>query len=462
MSRKSISRKVEGTSIVLLAVAVLLFGSAGSLFAETPAVVLEVGADTPVVMARSESDSEKTSIVTVRALLRPEKKGSRSRPPLAVAVVIDKSGSMGSGGKMRNAKLGALEALRLLDERDRAALVIYDSSARVLVPARPAGDMRRFERALSRVQADGNTALWSGVSLGIEEIVSLTEDGYVPRIVLLSDGLANVGPSSPRDLARLGRSAAEQEVTITTIGLGLDYDEDLMTALASESGGNAYFAKDPASLADIFKRDMKDAVALTGRRLKVTFSCEGGTKPVRLVGRSGRTSGAIIETEIENLYGNEKYALFELEIPKGEDGTRFRAGTMSVEYIDAASGAPITLKAPLEIACTAKMEEVAQKRDSDIASQVEMAKNAEIRDEAVRLADAGQAQAAADLLRERSQYLSEMAPTAAAPEAMREEISDFEGMALYMTENGTMSNEQRKATRNKAYRTKNQQSGEDD
>jgi Ca-activated chloride channel family protein len=101
------------------------------------------------------------------------------------------------------------------------------------------------------------------------------------------DGLANIGPSSTEDLASLGRKLARREMTITTIGLGLDYDEDIMTSLAAESGGNAYFARTPEHLAYIFRRDIEDAITLSWRHVRVTITCEGEAHPIRAIGRDG-------------------------------------------------------------------------------------------------------------------------------------------------------------------------------
>jgi Ca-activated chloride channel family protein len=367
---------------------------------------------------------------------------------------------MDAGGKMENAKLGAMEALQMLDARDKATVVVYDSDAYILMKSTGAGETESFRRKIARIEAGGNTALYDGIVTGVNEISRFARDGRALRVILLSDGLANVGPSSAGELSVLGRRLSREEVAVTTIGLGLDYDEDLMTVLASESGGNAYFAKNSRVLADIFRRDMKDALSLTGRRVRVTFECGGGVRPIRTVGREGQADGDIIEVEIDNLYGAEKYALFELEVPAGEDGAALSAGTARVEYIDAYDGSSVKLSSPLEIRYSSDADSVAQNRDADIAAQAEMARNAEIREEAVKLADSGQAAAAADMLRTRSEYLkssmSSFSVHMAAP--MQGDISDFEEMSEYIEENDSMSNEQRKESINKAYGVKNQQS----
>jgi Ca-activated chloride channel family protein len=132
-----------------------------------------------------------------------------------------------------------------------------------------------------------------------------------------------------------------------------------------------------------------------------------------------------------------------------------------VEYIDAHDGSSVTLSSSLEIRYSSDADVVAQSRDADITAQAEMARNAEIREEAVKLADSGQEEAAAEVLRERSKYLKSILPSFAAPQAapMADEISDFEEMSEYIDEYDSMSNEQRKENISKAYAEKNQQSG---
>ena len=446
MSRKMIS---------LLFMLAIIFLPVGSALADK-SVGIEVGADCPVVKTGGREK------ITARVLVRPFVREDRKRAPLAVALVIDKSGSMGADDKMENAKLGAMEALRMLDARDRAAVIVYDSDACVLAKATGAGETEDFRRKIARVEAGGNTALYDGVVAGMSEISRFAGDGMALRVILLSDGLANVGPSSAGELSVLGRRMSREDAAVTTIGLGLDYDEDLMTVLASESGGNAYFAKNSRVLADIFRRDMKDALALTGRRVSVTFECNSGVRPIRAVGRERRADGDIIEMDIDNLYGAEKYALFELEIPDGEDGAALKAGTAKAEYIDAYDGSSVTLSSSLEIRYSSDADVVAQSRDANITAQAEMARNAEIREEAVRLADSGQAGAAAEMLRERSEHLKSNMASFALPMAapMRDEISSFAEISAYIEENDSMSNEQRKENISKAYAAKNQQSGD--
>jgi Ca-activated chloride channel family protein len=342
------------------------------------------------------------------------------------------------------------------------------------VPVRQISNKSVFSKAISRITAGGSTALYDGVRVGANQLWAFAEDGYVPRVILLSDGMANVGPSSARELAALGRALSERGMTVTTIGLGLDYDEDLMTALAAESGGNAYFARHAKALPEIFARDMEDAVALTARKVRVTLECGNGIRPVRSIGRSKKddtaenllSDKASIEVSIDNLYGAEKYALFEIEIT---DAKAFDSGaalpdaaTAKLEYLDPVTDSVVVQEMPLRLTFTKDGKEVEKNRRADIVAQTELARNAEIREEVVRLADEGRAREAVEILQERKAALKDLAPSlaAAAPEAPRQfsaDAAEFEAIADEL-ENQEFSTETRKKTLNKAYTQKNQQS----
>ena len=132
-------------------------------------------------------------------------------------------------------------ATERLDEGDVLGIVSYSDNAYVRVPAGELDDLSEIRSAIRELEAGGRTALHAGVSQGLSELREFIDPYKVNRVILLSDGLANIGPASPRELAELGRGAAQDGVSITTIGLGLGYNEDLMTQLALASDGNHAF-----------------------------------------------------------------------------------------------------------------------------------------------------------------------------------------------------------------------------
>ena len=145
------------------------------------------------------------------------------RPPINVAIVIDKSGSM-SGARIEAAKDAAHVALERLGSDDIVSLVSYNHRVQVLAPAARLGTARdEIERAIDRLRVDGTTALYAGTKEGGKQVETFLSDTNVNRVVLISDGLANVGPSKPYQLAKLGQQLASKGISVTTIGLGLNY-----------------------------------------------------------------------------------------------------------------------------------------------------------------------------------------------------------------------------------------------
>ena len=153
------------------------------------------------------------------------------RAPVNVAIVLDKSGSM-EGDKIAKAKDAAIAAIGRLGSDDIVSVVAYDSTVQVIVPATKLSDKESVIEQIRRIEAGGSTALFAGVSKGADELRKFLDKNRVNRVILLSDGLANVGPQSPSELGALGASLMKEGISVSTMGLGLDYNEDLMTKLA--------------------------------------------------------------------------------------------------------------------------------------------------------------------------------------------------------------------------------------
>lgn len=173
-----------------------------------------------------------------------------------LAVAFDCSGSM-SGGKIVHARQAAQNALEQLGENDFFSLVIYNHSAQVLIPATRVTESAKRELAavIGSIPAGGGTALFSGVSLAADELRKAGNDPRgVRRLILLSDGQANVGPSSPAELGKLGSALVKEGITVSTVGIGSDYNEDLMTSLAQNSDGNFYFVARSSDLVPILRQ----------------------------------------------------------------------------------------------------------------------------------------------------------------------------------------------------------------
>jgi len=234
-------------------------------------------------------------------------KASERRTPVNVALVLDRSGSM-KGERLAAAKDAAAMALQRLAPEDLVGLVAYNHSVDVLQKAERLGGDHALKQKIDRLEADGRTALYAGVVAGGEEVKRHLAANRVNRVILLSDGLANVGPSSPRELGELGRELGSKGISVTTIGLGLDYNEDLMQRLAAASDGNHAFVEKASDLVSIFNAEFGDALSITAQDIDITIECRIGFKPVRVLGREAAIEGNRIRMKLNQLQGaNERY-----------------------------------------------------------------------------------------------------------------------------------------------------------
>ena len=257
------------------------------------------------------------------------------RTPINAAIVIDRSGSM-QGDRIAAAKEGARVALERLSSDDDISIVAFNHNVDVLSPAAPLRSAQdSLKRAIDRLTADGTTALYDGVNEGGRQVEEFLSDKKVNRVVLLSDGLANVGPSSPSDLAELGRKLASRGISVSTIGLGLDYNEDLMQRLAAASDGNHVFVERPSDLKEIFDREFGDALSVSARDITITIECKLGFKPTRILGRDGEINGDRITLKLNQLQAdNERYIVVELQAPSGHDEGDADIADVRVDYTD--------------------------------------------------------------------------------------------------------------------------------
>ncbi len=212
------------------------------------------------------------------------------RTPLNLAVVLDKSGSM-TGAKLEKTKQAAMQLVDRLAPNDIFSLVIFSDRAQVLVPAQKVEDKDALKEKIQGIEAGGSTALYAGVKMGADQLGEFLSSKYINRVILLSDGLANVGPSSTRELRRLGSDLAERGISVTTIGVGDDYNEDLMAGLAEASDANYYYVKDTEKLPEIFAKELGGLLTVAARDVRIEIVCPDGVRPLGFIGRAEKFGG---------------------------------------------------------------------------------------------------------------------------------------------------------------------------
>ncbi len=415
----------------------------------TGPVEVRIEVDRPVLPA----GSSQTAIVKVA--LAGVRLPARHRAPVNLALVIDRSGSM-SGDKIARARDAAIEAVRRLGPDDRVDIIVYNNYAHTLVPSQRVGDGRNLENTIASISTGGGTNLYGGLEVGAVEVRRYIEDNYVHRVILLSDGLANVGPSSPAELGQFGSDLVRQGISVSTIGVGVDFNEDLMTRLARRSDGNTYFVQHSSDLAQIFRQELGDVLNVVARRVVVAVTFPAGVRPRRIVGRDGRVEDQRVVVELNQLYGgSEKFALIEVDVEPGRAGSQRELAHATVAY-EELSGSRTTKKGiSARVSFSAREQDVVDHANQDV--QVAYAENriAEAKDEVISLVDAGRQDEAAARLESVSSSLGLMAklfgnsrverlaaPAAVEAERVKKEGLDNVTRKAYRADNAQTVNQQ--------------------
>lgn len=321
------------------------------------------------------------------------------RQPINLALVIDRSGSM-DGERIEKARDAAILAVNMLNENDTISVIAYDTDAKLVVPSMKVQDKNKIiSQIKEEIVAKGSTALFAGVSLGIKEVEKFLSKNQVNRVILLSDGQANVGPDSPKELGELGRLAAKQGIAVTTIGLGEGYNEDLMVTLANYSDGNHAFVRSATDLERAFTREFKDVMSVVAQNVTIQITTDKGVKPIRLLGRDGKIIGNTVEIKLNQLYANqEKYILLEVLPEDGKSDETKSLADVKISYDNVETKKPFNLNEKVNISYTAKKEEVEAKQKADVIVDKAMQMSNENTQEALKLLDEGKKEEAQNVL----------------------------------------------------------------
>jgi len=289
---------------------------------------------------------------------RPVVEEHVGRRPTDVVVVLDRSGSM-EGEKIERARAAVRELIGLLAPDDRFALVTYANDAVIAVPlARPDDRARAaWSGAVGEIRADGGTNMSAGLDLGLGVVLGGREPARTARLVLISDGLANQGDATPEGLVARARRVAQGESVLSAIGVGADFNEYLMTALADAGTGNYYYLHGADDLAQVFAREFDAArtTVASGVAVEITPG-----RDVRVLDAGGypleRVGERVVFRPGSLFAGQERRIWVTLAVPQGAPAEH-ELGRFALAWGEGTARTTLSLDDVPRVACVARADD---------------------------------------------------------------------------------------------------------
>lgn len=280
------------------------------------------------------TDAEDTGTeVYLLVRIEAEEVPDSERTPVNLSLVIDRSSSM-RGPRIAAAVQAASQVVDKLDSRDRLSVIAFDAAARtVFGPASLTRDAKkRLLRALGSLRTGVGTNLAAGIKKGSEALRSGFVRGALTRLVLLTDGQPSVGITDPNRLAAIAEKEANRGVTLTTMGLGEGFDDELLAELATRGRGGFHYLANPSDIPGAFGRELAGVFAIAATKTEIKIRPGDDTQAVEVLHRLPSRpldDGLAIELG-EIAAGTPRQVLFQLIRKPGSDNRRL--GTLMVTF----------------------------------------------------------------------------------------------------------------------------------
>jgi Ca-activated chloride channel homolog len=364
--------------------------------------------------------------LTLRALARITGRAPAEsrRTPLNLALVLDRSGSMG-GDKLEHAKDAAALLVRRVWPDDTVGVVVYDDQVETLIAGATGERHSEAEARIRGLFTGGMTNLSGGWLRGRDLALDAFREAGVNRVILMTDGLANQGITDRDSLAGLPAEARARGITTTTIGFGRDFDEDLLRAMADAGGGAAYYIENPDQAPGIFEEEVEGLLSLAAQNVTLEVAPREGVRGVAVRHSYPSTPvGRGLRLDIGDLYAREpRLALMQFILEDARPGTELAVADLRV------SGHVLTEEGGVEHRVVELPVRLAVGEGPRVEAEVRrvavLLDAAEARERAERRRMEGDFGGAGEVLRESAGQLVQSLP--GDPEAAREaaELSDL-------------------------------------
>jgi Ca-activated chloride channel family protein len=329
---------------------------------------------------------------------------SKVRTPITAALVIDRSGSMAGDG-IENARFSADRFIRRLENGDRLAIVSYATDVTVDFSLQTIDATTRSAalRTVARLEEGGGTNIEGGLQVASRVLERALVEGGVGRLIFVSDGRPTEGSRSDDTLANYASALRKAGITVSALGVGLDYNEDLMTRIAQEGGGRYHYLREPRHLAKILDDELAHATQVVARQATIALPTEFAGFRIESAPGQIMTSGTTTHILLGDLAaGEERHVLVVLSAPQvhGDRAFQIPGPMLSYRALDGHARALHNSNDTFRLFSSSDAAEIDESRRGDVTARVLQHLAAESLENAMRQYSSGDVSAAQAHIRE--------------------------------------------------------------
>jgi Ca-activated chloride channel family protein len=323
------------------------------------------------------------------------------RLPLNISLVLDRSGSM-SGDKIEYVRRAASFVVDNLQTEDILSIVSYDDRVEIEYPSSQVLNKELIKNKIKNLTDRGSTNLSGGMLEGFRQVKSTYKSGYVNRVLLLSDGLANAGVTDPTILQNIVTDKMRSDgISLSTFGVGADFNEDLMTNLAEHGSGNYYFIESPDKIPAIFDQELKGLLSVVAQNMELNLTLPEGVQVEKVFGYPFKIEKGILKVDFRDVFSEDIKGVlirFKLNEPLK---TAYQFHSV-VRFAESQTGKDKSLESNETLTPTSDSLLFASKSDSLVDNQITLFEANEVLKEAALQADKRNFKAAQSLIRQNS------------------------------------------------------------
>src|ERR1044071_9178993 len=383
--------------------------------------------------AKLEAGREQTVDVLIRITppaLNPDPSSRpnwKGRPDLNLSIVLDRSGSM-EGEKMIRAREAAMFCVDQMLPTDHLSVVTFDDRIDVLFPSEPVTNKQSMKDLIARVTARGSTALHEAWVRGGLTVSEQMLDQGINRVVLITDGLANVGITNTDEIVTQAMGLYQRGVSTSTIGIGADFNEDLLMPMAQSGGGNAWHVVEPNDMQHIFQAELEGLVAQYAHTVSLSLIPADGVRIVDLLNDFDLTETG--RYRLPNLQaGSPLDIVVQLRVGAEDVGTQMRLLDLRLGFTPQDAKNAEVLKQAHTVEFAAQTEVERSEMNEEVMKTVQFLMNARARNEAMKRLDRGDFTGAQAVLGRALSATRLACASFAAMPAVREECASLQETA---------------------------------